>query len=214
MRNGVPVPPDGSRTVLRQDRWFCAAACLAIGVPALMLQGQSNAQEQSDPKAKKPAVSAEKRPTTQPSGSDGQFARNAFPPPLPDTDLHTDAWGRKDCLLCHTWNVMEAPYVRHEGMPKILLTANCRTCHVMIKDADAGEEGGTKFMRNAFPPTLPDDKDHADPWLKKGCMDCHEAGKDDAQAVRHDGMSDVLLKASCRTCHVMIRTRDVAGKPE
>jgi len=133
---------------------------------------------------------------------------------MPDTELHANAWVRKDCILCHTWGVLEAPYIRHEGLPKVLMTANCRTCHVLIKDVDMDEESGATFTRNAFPPTLPNDKDHANPWLQKDCLDCHESGKDGAQVVRHDGMSKVLLTARCRTCHVLIRTGDTAGEPE
>ncbi|MAE28532.1 MAG: hypothetical protein QF724_09310 [Planctomycetota bacterium] len=60
------------------------------------------------------------------------FAAFAFPPTLPDDDSHRDSWTRTDCLNCHETGIQDAPVVTHEGMPSVLLTAKCRSCHVLI----------------------------------------------------------------------------------
>ena len=66
------------------------------------------------------------------------FAVNAFPPTLPDDDDHRRSWTQDDCLLCHKNGINEAPVVKHEGMPELLLTAKCRSCHVTVDEsADA-----------------------------------------------------------------------------
>jgi len=51
---------------------------------------------------------------------------------------------------------------------------------------------------------LPDDESHADAWFRTDCLDCHERGRDDAPVVYHVGMSELLLAARCRTCHVSV----------
>lgn len=151
--------------------------------------------------------------TSQPASRVDFFARSAFPPVMPDTEFHQNAWVRKDCLLCHRWGVHGAPAVRHEGMPKIVLAARCRTCHLIVRGSGVDAESDASFARNAFPPTLPDDKDHQNPWLQKDCLDCHNSGKNGAQIVRHDGMSKVLLTARCRTCHVLVRKSPPVHQP-
>jgi len=41
------------------------------------------------------------------------------------------------CLLCHETGIKGAPIIQHEGLPGILLTAKCRSCHVQVR---AGED--------------------------------------------------------------------------
>ena len=60
------------------------------------------------------------------------FAANAFPPPIPDTAWHADAWTTYDCMDCHRDGEADAPVLQHRGMPRRLVTAHCRTCHVLI----------------------------------------------------------------------------------
>ena len=135
------------------------------------------------------------------------FALNAFPPMLPGSDHHAGAWTRTDCMLCHEEGVLGAPIVRHRGMTRLLLQSNCRTCHVAA-DPDAGPltnlagEEVQVFLANAFPPTLPVDESHAAAWLRTDCLQCHQWGSAQAPKVRHHGMSKLLLKANCRSCHV------------
>lgn len=123
------------------------------------------------------------------------FAQFAFPPTLPDAEFHRDAWIRGDCLKCHATGQEGAPVLKHAGMSPLLTKAQCRSCHVI---APAGE-----FAYNAFPPTLPDDNLHVDAWSRSDCLLCHESGIRDAPIVRHRGMSPQLLKAQCRSCHVV-----------
>jgi len=65
------------------------------------------------------------------------FARNAFPPTLPNDQDHKGGWLRDDCLKCHQAGIGGAPKVLHQGMSSILLEAQCRTCHVV--SAPSGE---------------------------------------------------------------------------
>ncbi|MDP6539446.1 MAG: multiheme c-type cytochrome [Planctomycetota bacterium] len=58
------------------------------------------------------------------------------------------------------------------------------------------------FARNAFPPTLPGDETHANAWYGDDCLLCHADGDRDTPRVRHSGMTPLLLKVRCRTCHV------------
>jgi len=204
-------------------------ACTSEGMPGgeqinpgAVEKSEDRDQPQSaDGQQGKPVMdSSVKAPTeddsamTRPAESDDFFARSAFPPVMPDTEFHQDAWERGDCRLCHVWGVYEAPHIRHEGMPKVLLAARCRTCHLLIRGGNSDSETGETFARNAFPPTLPDDKDHQNPWAQKECLDCHQSGKDGAMLVRHDGMSKVLLTARCRTCHVLVRNPESASELE
>ena len=41
------------------------------------------------------------------------------------------------CAACHTAGIAGAPIVTHEGMPDILLSAKCRSCHVQIRTTEA-----------------------------------------------------------------------------
>lgn len=136
------------------------------------------------------------------------FADFAFPPVIPDTQWHADAWLKNDCLRCHETGVGDAPEVIHRGMPDILLTAKCRTCHVQIPGhvgpvRVVGEN--SRFTPNAFPPMIPASGYHTRAWYKDDCLLCHENGLAGAPVVRHDGMPPVLLQSKCRTCHVQVR---------
>ncbi len=134
------------------------------------------------------------------------FAQNAFPPTMPEDSSHADAWLKDDCLKCHEDGINGATRVSHRGMSRDLLQSRCRTCHVPDNAALATAEGSLEellFARNAFPPTLPNDKDHQGAWLRDDCLKCHQGGIAGAHKVQHEGMSSILLEAQCRTCHVV-----------
>jgi|GEM_PF-1376028 len=150
------------------------------------------------------------------AGDDDGFAANAFPPAISDMDYHKSGWFRNDCLRCHETGVGDAPEVVHEGMPAILLTAKCRSCHVlipgkppMIRKRTAEEE---LFAINAFPPMIPASASHREAWLDDNCLLCHESGVKGAPKVKHVGMPTILLKSKCRSCHVQVRSSTVAGR--
>ena len=69
----------------------------------------------------------------KPAEADSFFAVNAFPPMIPASASHKDAWINDNCLLCHESGVKDAPIVRHKDMPPILLKAKCRSCHVQVR---------------------------------------------------------------------------------
>jgi len=71
-----------------------------------------------------------------PRGTDPEnlaYLPNAFPPMIPTSDSHAEAWEKDSCLLCHESGVRGAPIVRHEGMPALLLGVKCRSCHVQVR---------------------------------------------------------------------------------
>jgi len=142
-----------------------------------------------------------------------EFLPNAFPPVIPDTDWHQEAWLRDDCTRCHETGVGDAPQIVHEGMAPILMQAKCRSCHVFIEGTPAPppEEKTSQFNANAFPPMIPASGSHRTAWVKDDCLLCHEEGNSGAPIVVHEGMPDVLLQAKCRSCHVQIRS-DEASK--
>ena len=63
------------------------------------------------------------------------FATNAFPPMIPSSASHRHTWTRDDCLLCHESGVNEAPKLVHQSLPRLLLKAKCRSCHVQVRAA-------------------------------------------------------------------------------
>ena len=63
---------------------------------------------------------------------------------------------------------------------------------------------GGDFATDAFPPTLPDQMWHRDIWTPEECLECHKTGEEDAPIVQHEGLPPRLMKAACRTCHVLI----------
>ena len=130
-----------------------------------------------------------------------EFSDNAFPPTLPTDENHADGWLREDCLLCHESGISNAPDVRHAGMSRLLLSARCRTCHVVMAPGTA-EEGEVFFSRSAFPPTMPTDESHSGAWLRDDCLLCHQNGVDGAPRVLHFDMTPALLDARCRSCHL------------
>ena len=191
--------------------------------------------EDHQPRAPKPAeppdtgekpdeVRAPKTPVKEEArGADSKsapvFADNAFPPTIPDTEWHRNAWYELNCLRCHETGVGEAPMVMHQDMPAILLTAKCRSCHVLIPgDAPKEEEEGpsaeeSPFAVNAFPPMMPNSESHKSAWTKDDCLLCHESGIYRAPALKHEDLPDILLKAKCRSCHVQIRAVEPGTPP-
>jgi len=67
------------------------------------------------------------------------FALHAFPPTLSDIDYHQNGWKTLDCMDCHEEGIADAPLVQHVGLPEQLLTAQCRSCHVLIPGQPAIE---------------------------------------------------------------------------
>ena len=118
--------------------------------------------ERTQPQEKPKAPTPGKKPArpSLPTGSmgmgaqdKGEFADFAFPPTIPDTDWHQNAWRKDDCMRCHETGVGEAPEVIHRDMPHILKEAKCRTCHVIIPG-----EGPSKKSKIVHP----EDKGFAD----------------------------------------------------
>ena len=64
---------------------------------------------------------------------DPDFAPWAFPPMMPNNEKHAQAWGKRNCLLCHEDGTRDAPVIKHDGLPQIALKSKCRTCHVQIR---------------------------------------------------------------------------------
>ena len=62
-----------------------------------------------------------------------KFDASAFPPMIPASSYHAEAWTRGDCLLCHEAGIKGAPVVVHKDMPALLLRSKCRTCHVQVR---------------------------------------------------------------------------------
>jgi hypothetical protein len=143
------------------------------------------------------------------AGPEVDFDDNAFPPTIPDTEWHQKAWLESNCLRCHETGVGDAPMIVHEGMPDILLSAKCRSCHVLIPGSAPREkplEGDrSPFNDDAFPPMIPNSESHNRAWTKDDCLLCHESGIHGAPIVQHEGLPKILLTAKCRSCHVQVR---------
>jgi len=76
-------------------------------------------------------------PPPEPAPEERLFAANAFPPMIPASGSHLTAWNKDDCLSCHEDGTHDAPVLKHEGLPRILLGAKCRTCHVQVRAVEA-----------------------------------------------------------------------------
>lgn len=149
------------------------------------------------------------------------FAQDAFPPLLPNTEQHANPWDSSACLMCHEHGVGSAPVIRHAGMSPQLLQAACRSCHVQVPIGEVDGDDPTViraaaprvivdgFADNAFPPLLPANDVHANAWMRDDCMACHERGVAEAPRVVHVGMSDHLLQARCRSCHLPSAQEDL-----
>jgi len=149
------------------------------------------------------------------------FAQDAFPPLLPNTEQHANPWDSTACLMCHENGVGSAPVIQHAGMSRELLQAACRTCHVQVPLTELDGSDPTViraaeprvivdgFADNAFPPLLPTNEEHSNAWMRDDCMACHERGVAEAPRVVHVGMSDALLQARCRSCHLPAAQEDL-----
>ncbi|MCA9322987.1 MAG: hypothetical protein KDB53_19760 [Planctomycetes bacterium] len=151
--------------------------------------------------------------STREAPQDEGFAANAFPPTLPDTEWHQNAWIRNDCLRCHETGVGDAPQIVHRDLPDILRVAKCRTCHILIPGSKPRPKPETPkptendaFESWAFPPMIPASGSHPDAWRKDDCYLCHETGIGGAPVVVHKGLPPIALKSKCRSCHVQVRT--------
>jgi len=145
------------------------------------------------------------------------FSDSAFPPTISDVKYHQTAWLKNDCLRCHETGVEDAPEVRHEGMPEILLTAMCRSCHLLIPGQAPVKRLKKKeddlFAAGAFPPMIPASGSHREAWYKDSCLLCHERpGLRGAPVVQHRDLPKVLLKAKCRSCHVQVRSSSLPDR--
>jgi hypothetical protein len=166
-------------------------------------------------KPDKPKKQADPKPVAP--ISDDEFMDNAFPPILPDTERHQQAWLRNDCMRCHETGVEEAPVLEHKDLPPILLTAKCRSCHVLIPGTpvppkpkvDPAEDDFAGF---AFPPMIPASGSHLETWTRDDCMLCHEDGTKDAPIVVHKDLPRLYLEVKCRSCHVQVRAVEASEK--
>ncbi len=169
-----------------------------------------------EPPSSRPGAPGAAAPTATAPADSARFAENAFPPPLPDTANHRDAWVIENCRRCHETGVGDAPMLMHRTVPDVARTAKCRTCHVLIPGLPPRPRVALPeeelFLRDAFPPMIPASSSHMDAWLNDSCLLCHQAGVRGAPIVKHAGMSDVLLTAKCRSCHVQVRSVLVPGR--
>ena len=226
-------------------RWLILAALVAGGValgPELSACRTPDANEETVARAEIPAAvvtpairveseivevspeaieETQEEATAAPTASGDErtprFIPNAFPPVLPDTDRHQRAWLRDDCMRCHETGVELAPMVKHAGMPDILLTAKCRSCHVLIPGTPVPppkpvDPSVRKFADFAFPPMIPASGSHRDTWMRDDCLLCHEDGTKGAPIIKHEGMPRILLEAKCRSCHVQVRSVEASEK--
>ena len=139
---------------------------------------------------------------------DVPYSGHPYPPVIPDTSNHRDAWTRLDCLRCHETGVGSAPKIRHAGVTHLAADAQCRTCHVAVPGAAPRahhHEADARFDPHAFPPMIPNSVYHEDAWSIENCLMCHEDGILGAPVVQHAGMTRDLLTIKCRTCHVQVR---------
>jgi len=178
---------------------------------------EKSTKKKKGKKSKKKKGDAKEEPTEAivvETPHEAEFLPNAFPPVIPDTDWHQEAWLRDDCTRCHETGVGDAPRIVHEGMPQILMKAKCRSCHVFIEGTPAPEPEvvESRFNANAFPPMIPASGSHKTAWIKDDCLLCHEEGNSGAPVVKHEGMPDILFQAKCRSCHVQVRS-DEASAP-
>lgn len=81
-------------------------------------------------------------------------------------------------------------------------SAPAKTPDLVVMNEDAEESAFTAFAAYAFPPLLPQNENHSNSWLRKDCLLCHQAGISGAPVIKHESMSDALLSARCRTCHL------------
>lgn len=103
-------------------------------IPALLLVmvACSTASTSADGLDRGPAA------VTSTSDSTVEFAANAFPPVLPNDQVHgtgpVDSWQGESCMSCHEKGKNNAPKVVHEGMADILMLGKCRTCHTSAEE--------------------------------------------------------------------------------
>jgi hypothetical protein len=149
----------------------------------------------------------------KPAEPDVVFAEFAFPPVIPDTDWHQEAWLTDDCLRCHETGVGDTPMIVHAGMVDLLLKAKCRSCHVFIPGTQPRtvEPVESPYAEFAFPPMIPASGSHREAWIRDDCLLCHEEGIIGAPQVRHEDLPAILLTAKCRSCHVQVRSDEAAG---
>lgn len=196
------------------------ALCAAFGLGAIAEQdAKSDLAAWSRAKTPVDPTSTVVKTTTETIDAETGFAENAFPPTIPDQEWHREAWTRTDCMTCHETGVQEAPILRHtSGLPALAIQAKCRTCHVLVpgkteaRPASARTpEVNDEFAADAFPPMMPNTKDHRGAWGKNDCMICHETGSKVAPPVDHGPrIPRLALISKCRTCHVQVRSNETS----
>jgi cytochrome c5 len=68
-----------------------------------------------------------------PAADEAAFLPSAFPPMIPASVSHGEAWRNESCLLCHETGNRGAPLMKHAGLPPLLRAAKCRSCHVQVR---------------------------------------------------------------------------------
>lgn len=221
------------KNILFTGAWVLIAVA-ACSSPQKTQQEEPKCPASSTPETAQPADAVQSAPqvtqgapyqaqypataSAEPEEAFTDFARNAFPPTMPEDSSHANAWMKDDCMRCHEDGINDAPRVAHRGMSRMLMEARCRTCHLPGNKALAEAEGANLsdllYARNAFPPTLPNNQDHRGAWLRDDCMKCHDRGIGGAPKVIHKGMAGILLEAQCRSCHVVSAPSGEMDYPE
>ena len=135
-------PPTLSDAEWHEDAWYKndCLRCHETGVeaaPILQHRGMPNVLTPAKCRTCHVLIPGSKPIAPKPpSGEEALFADNAFPPMIPNSGSHPAAWMKDDCLMCHETGIRDAPVTKHEGMPRILFTAKCRTCHVQVRAGD------------------------------------------------------------------------------
>ncbi len=137
-----PVMPDTDRhqrAWVRHDCLRCHETGVELaplvkhaGMPEILLQAKCRTCHTLIPGTPVP-------PKAPPTEEEQLFSGGAFPPMIPASGSHTAAWAKDDCLLCHEDGTRGAPIIEHKGLPKILLQAKCRTCHVQVRTVEASK---------------------------------------------------------------------------
>ena len=134
-------PPTVSDTEYHQDAWYRddCLRCHETGVenaPRVRHKGMAPVLLQAKCRSCHVLIrgSAPGKRGKTPEEEEG-YMKGAFPPMIPDSASHRNAWTDESCLLCHETGNRGAPLVKHENLPKVLLKAKCRSCHVQVRSS-------------------------------------------------------------------------------
>jgi Cytochrome c554 and c-prime len=138
--DGHEFPPTMPDTVAHEDSWQLPSClrCHETGVQGATIVRHHNLPEilmsAMCRSCHIPIPGSKPRKTTK---KETPFEENAFPPMIPASTSHPRSWWKDDCLMCHEVGLRGATKVVHRNMPRILLSAKCRTCHVQVRAVSA-----------------------------------------------------------------------------